>query len=209
MSSEFGLINRKDLASQPWTIWYIRATLREIGLPDAMLDRAYQRPLLQSVLRSEVRDAAPLARDQCRRDGEGRSLPASLGRALLPLYVRARSCIGLVVLVAIILLLPEQQEHTVLKLAKPWLLLFAAGLPALGAALAGIRVQGEFEDYKERSEHMIAELNALEATYEAQLRQQPQLDRTADILIETARVLSEDLAAWQELYGRKRLNLPA
>ena len=96
-----------------------------------------------------------------------------------------------------------------LKLAKPWLLLFAAGLPALGAALAGIRVQGEFEDYKERSEHMVAELNALEATYEAQLRQQPQLEHTAELLIETARVLSEDLAAWQELYGRKRLNLPA
>ena len=35
------------------------------------------------------------------------------------------------------------------------------------------------------------------------------LDNTADMLIETARVMSEDLAAWQDLYGRKRLDLPA
>ena len=35
------------------------------------------------------------------------------------------------------------------------------------------------------------------------------LDDTAELLITTARVLSEDIAAWQDLYGRKRLTLPA
>lgn len=206
--SEFGLINRKDLTNQPWTIWYIRATLREIGLPGAMLDRAYQRLLLQSVLAHEVREQRhwhELNTDAMEKVDH--FLHRSAERCFH--YTFGALCIGLVVLVGIILLLPEQQEHAVLKLAKPWLLLFAAGLPALGAALAGIRVQGEFEDYKERSEHMIAELNDLESTYESTLKQQPQLDRTADLLIETARVLSEDLAAWQELYGRKQLNLPA
>ena len=185
---EFGLINRKDLANQPWTLWYIRATLREIGLPGATLDRAYQRPLLQSVLRSEVREQRHWHENNTdAMEKVDHFLHHSAERCFL--YTFAALCIGLVVLVGIIVLLPEHEEHTVLKLAKPWLLLFAAGLPALGAALAGIRVQGEFEDYKERSEHMVAELNALEATYEAQLRQQPQLDRTAELLIETARVL--------------------
>ncbi len=56
---------------------------------------------------------------------------------------------------------------------------------------------------------MVAELNALEAHYEASSGSSRSSTRTADMLIETARVLSEDLAAWQELYGRKRLNLPA
>jgi hypothetical protein len=206
--SEFGLIHRKDFASQPWTIWYIRATLREVGLPNATLDRAYQRPLLQSVLRQEVREQRHWHEaNAAAMEKVDHSLHHWADRCFH--YTFGALCIGLVGLVAIIMLLPEQQEHDILKLAKPWLLLFAAGLPALGAALAGIRVQGEFEDYKERSEHMIAELNTLEATYEAQLRQQPQLDHTAEILIETARILSEDLAAWQELYGRKRLNLPA
>ncbi|MBX9774274.1 MAG: hypothetical protein K2Y71_07650 [Xanthobacteraceae bacterium] len=206
--SEFGLINRKELTNQPWTLWYIRATLREIGLPGATLDRAYQWPLMQSVLRSEVREQRHWHENNADAMAKvDHFLHRSAERCFL--YTFAALCIGVVVLVGIIVLLPEHEEHAVLKLAKPWLLLFAAGFPALGAALAGIRVQGEFEDYKERSEHMVAALNALEATYEAQLRQQPQIERTGALLIETARVLSEDLAAWQELYGRKRLNLPA
>ena len=206
--SEFGLINRRDLTNQPWTIWYIRATLREIGLPGATMDRGYQRLLLQSVLSNEVREQRHW--HELNTDAMAKVdhfLHRSAERCFN--YTFGTLCIGLVVLVGIIVLLPEQQEYAVLKHAKPWLLLAAAGLPALGAALAGIRVQGEFEDYKERSEHMIAELNELEAMYESQLGRQPQIDRTADMLVETARVLSEDLAAWQELYGRKRLNLPA
>ena len=34
-------------------------------------------------------------------------------------------------------------------------------------------------------------------------------DWDTSVLITTARVLSEDIAAWQDLYGRKRLTLPA
>lgn len=206
--SEFGLINRRDLTNQPWTIWYIRATLREIGLPGATLDRAYQRPLLQSVLDREVREQRHWHESNVdAMQKVDHFLHHSAERCFH--YTFGALCIGLVVLVGIIVLLPVQQEQAVLKLAKPWLLLFAAGLPALGAALAGIRVQGEFDDSKERSEKMIAELNELEATYESLLERPPQIDRTANLLIETARVLSEDLAAWQELYGRKQLNLPA
>jgi hypothetical protein len=206
--SEFGLIHSKDFSSQPWTIWYIRATLREVGLPGALLDRSYQRSLLQSVLRREVRDQRHWHESNANAmEKVDHSLHHWADRCFH--WTFAALCIGVIVLVFTILLLPEHEEHYVLKLVKPWLLLFAAGLPSLGAALTGIRVQGEFDDYKERSEHMIAELNALEAAYEAQLRHQPQLDRTAETLIETARVLSEDIAAWQELYGRKRLNLPA
>jgi hypothetical protein len=205
---EFGLIHNKELVSQPWTIWYIRASLREIGLPDATLDRAYQRPLLQAVLQQEVRDQRHW--HEANADAMHKVdhfLHHAAERCFL--YTFGALCIGVVLLLAIILLLPEQQEHDVLKLAKPWLLLFAAGLPALGAALAGIRVQGEFEEAKERSDHMIAELHALEGRFEEQIEQQPQLERTGELLIETARVQSSDLAAWQELYGRKRLSLPA
>ena len=62
--SEFGLINRKDLTGQPWTLWYIRATLREIGLPGATLDRAYQRPLHAIGAAQRGARATPLAREQ-------------------------------------------------------------------------------------------------------------------------------------------------
>ena len=206
--SEFGLVQQKEIRVQPWTIWYIRATLRELGLPNAVLDRAYQRPLLQSMLRHEVqaqRHWHEINTDVMHRIDHFLHRWAN-GCFYLTLVALA---FGLAALIVLIAFFPSEQGAYWLKWAKPLLLLFAAGLPALGAALTGIRVQGGFDDSKERSEHMIAELNALEAHCDAVLRQQPQLTRTADTLIETVRVMSEDLAAWQELYGRKRLNLPA
>jgi hypothetical protein len=206
--SEFGLIQSKRGADQPWTIWYLRATLREIGLPSATLDRAYQRLLLQAVLRHEVREQRHWHEANAdAMEKVDHALHHWADRCFH--YTFGALCLGLVFLAFIILVLPEAQEHDWLKLAKPWLLLFAAGLPAFGAALAGIKVQGEFEEAKQRSEEMIAELHALESTYLTQLERPPQLERTAETLIETARILSEDLAAWQQLYGRKRLSLPA
>ncbi|MCC6887009.1 MAG: hypothetical protein IT536_00510 [Hyphomicrobiales bacterium] len=206
--SEFGLIQRRGVASQSWVIWYIRATLREIGLPGATLDRAYQRRLLQSVLRHEVREQRHWHEANANAmERVDHALHRWADRCFH--YTFGALCLGLVFLTVIILLLPEAQEQQALAWVKPGLLLFATGLPALGAALTGIRVQGEFEDAKERSDRMIAELNTLEAAYESQIRRHPRLDRTAEILIETARILSDDLAAWQELYGRKRLDLPA
>ena len=113
--SEFGLVNRKDLIGQPWTIWYIRATLREIGLPNAVLDRAYQRPLLQSVLRSEVRDQRHWHETNTNAmEKVDHFLHHSAERCFL--YTFGALCIGLVVLVAIIMLLPEQQELSLIHI---------------------------------------------------------------------------------------------
>ena len=88
---------------------------------------------------------------------------------------------------------------------------WAAGLPALGAALAGIRAQGDFEGSKERSARMQDALGTLEDDYEKARDMTPDLalSETSNLLISTARLMSEDVAAWQELYGRKWLSLPA
>jgi hypothetical protein len=56
---------------------------------------------------------------------------------------------------------------------------------------------------------MVEALISLEAGYQTAVKEGVKLGDTADLLISAARVMSEDLAAWQELYGRKRLTLPA
>ena len=96
-----------------------------------------------------------------------------------------------------------------LLLFKPAVTLLAAGLPALGAALAGIRVQGYFEGSRERSDHMVEILGKLEDDFRKAETHRVALDDTAQMLISTAQAMSEDVAAWQELSGRKRLTLPA
>jgi hypothetical protein len=56
---------------------------------------------------------------------------------------------------------------------------------------------------------MAISLLALKEDYTTALREGSDLEDTARMLIAAARVMSEDLLAWEELYGRKRLVLPA
>jgi hypothetical protein len=92
---------------------------------------------------------------------------------------------------------------------KPWMFLCTAGLPALGAALAGIRVHGDFESSERRSALMIDSLAVLRDDFETAMQRGSDLDGAAERLIAVSRVMSKDLVAWEELYGRKRLILPA
>jgi hypothetical protein len=78
-----------------------------------------------------------------------------------------------------------------------------------GAALAGSRAHGDFEGSQERSSRMVDALELLEQDYRNATQRDIDLEETSRLLIATARIMSEDLAAWQELYGRKRLMLPA
>ena len=99
--------------------------------------------------------------------------------------------------------------ETFLLGVKPFVTFFSAGLPALGAAVAGIRVHGDFEGSTERSIDMVAQLTGLKDDYEKAMARGVTLNETGEMLILTAGIMSEDLAVWQELYGRKRLALPA
>jgi hypothetical protein len=60
-----------------------------------------------------------------------------------------------------------------------------------------------------RSARTLDQLAGLRDEYTSMTKGEADLDDTAELLIATARVLSEDIAAWQDLYGRKRLTLPA
>jgi hypothetical protein len=84
----------------------------------------------------------------------------------------------------------------------------AAFLPALGAALAGIRETGDFGKVAERSAKTATALKELHQEV-ARAKRELALDETGDVLLSTAQVLTEDLAAWQSVYGHKRLELPA
>ncbi len=56
---------------------------------------------------------------------------------------------------------------------------------------------------------MLEVLAALKDDYKAATNHEISLDETAELLLTATRAMSEDVSAWQELYGRKRLMLPA
>jgi hypothetical protein len=221
--SEFGGIHQRGSGPQPWTIWYIRATLREIGLPNAVLDEKYQQPLLQATRKHEVADQLAWHRSNAVAMHRIDHFLHRLGNFCFvsTAWILAAYALAYFVLLPAIgylnfgwinrLLSADTLGagvHNLLYELKSALIILAAGLPTFGAASAAIRAQGDFEGSRGRSRSMDVELTALLHDYDAAI-DNPRLDRTADMLIETARLMSEDLEAWQELYGRKRLVLPA
>ena len=210
--SEFGAVG--DLLSEhgktnlSWPLWYLRATMRELGLPTAVLNSIYHWKILNATLAHEIDE-------QIRYHEDTRN---AVSRINAFLHILGIICILLTLFVLALFLSGGAYEYffgeeTLLGhipyYLQPWLVFVSAGLPALGAALAAIRVHGEFESSEQRSALMIDSLKALKTDYETALRRDSDSEATAKRLIRASRVMSEDLAAWEELYGRKRLELPA
>ncbi len=220
--SEFGRIHsaepRGEQREPPWFLWYIRATMREIGLPNATLDGTYQWRLLNATLTHEIEGPTGQIDYHRANSTSAERIDNLLHRSGVGCFIATFA-----ILLAFLLTYGVERMlegvhgweahrlwmHNALSCAKPWVTLFAAGLPALGAALAGIRVQGDFESSRERSLAMLAQLDRLAEDYRTAESRRIDLEDTAKLLIDTAQTMSGDVDAWQELYGRKRLTLPA
>jgi hypothetical protein len=203
-----------------WVLWYIRATLREIGLPTAVLNGTYQWKVLNATLIHEIEGQLGWHKDNVKASRRLDQVLHDVGiGCFLLTFVFLVAFLALFLTVYGVEYLWHAPASTVshdptmlgtfLLLFKPFVTFAAAGLPALGAALAGIRVQGDFEGSRERSDHMEEILSKRADEFRMAESRPLALDETAQMLISIAQDMSEDVAAWQELYGRKRLTLPA
>src|SRR5215510_7712710 len=210
--SEFGRLpaSRAGARDAPWMLWYVRATMREIGLPGATLDGAYRHALLDATYKEEI--AGPQGQLEYNLDNikVAREIDHFLHRLGMGCFVLTSVILALfLALFGLDRLIASASIAALLLVATPLVTFLSAGLPALGAAVAGIRVHSDFEASVRRSARTLNQLAELSDDYASAAKDNADLDDTADLLIETARVLSEDIAAWQDLYGRKRLTLPA
>jgi hypothetical protein len=219
--SEFGRIHDGSVEpsgrSPSWMLWYLRATMREIGLPTATLDATYQWRILNASLRHEPEDQIEYHRTNSIRAHQIDHLLHRIGVVCFSITFAILSVflIGYIFEYVLTHIMASIQSPittfliSALAFLKGKMIFFSAGLPALGAALAGIRVHGDFEGSREHSEHMVEALASVERDYLAALDRETGFEETAKLLISTARIMSEDVVAWQQLYGRKRLSLPA
>jgi len=209
---EFGHVQDRPVAfDSPWVLWYLRATMREVGLPTAVIDGAYQWRLLNATLAEEISGQIGYH--------HGNSISAH--RVDRMLHGLGIFCFGVTFLVLVIFAVSyvyilfagfaahEDAWPSWMHWLKLHMIFVSAGLPALGAALAGIRVHGDFEGSKGRSDAMLNTLKFLELDYKRAMNQTIDLDETARLVLRAAREMSEDVHAFQELHGRKRLVLPA
>jgi hypothetical protein len=218
--SEFGRVH--DSASgqvsrePPWTLWYVRATMRGLGLPSAIFDFTYQWRILNATLTYEIDEQLKYHTDNSRSVHRIDHLLHDIGIAcflitfiILGLFLVGYGYEYLFGDLTTASVKPVTWLGQLPFFLKHWMFVCTAGLPALGAALAGIRVHGDFESAEEHSERMTDSLALLKGDYTAAMRREGTFDDTAQRLIATSRVMTEDLASWHDLYGRKRLVLPA
>lgn len=221
-------------ASSAWFLWYFRATVRELGLPNAVLDEDYLRRQLKTVRRHVIKD-------QLRYHKPNIATSQKMHRWIK--FIRDWSFILTAVVLVLFLagyllfvglmwnaghpllaifgwsgedILPHDMSHAdsfakklglMLYNGKSYVTFAAALLPALGAAFAGIQETGDFEGLALRSAKTA---NALKEICKRmrQVIKQPTLETTGAVFLSTAEVMTEDLGAWQSVYGRKHLGLP-
>jgi len=206
-----------------WLVWYLRATMRELGPPVGLLDSSYQHHVLEAIEVSEI---------------EGQIEYHEYNEIVLEhlhhrLHTAGNFCffltIAMLVIFVVLIGVDAQMQPDpvwlknamsalnmddtrgptfILEACAPWIGFFASLLPALGAAVSGIRFTGDFDGFAERSAETSEGLKALRESFQ-NARTRLSFDTTAAVLFETARLMGNDLLGWRALYGRKALTLPA
>jgi hypothetical protein len=194
-------------ASSAWFAWYLRVTIRELGLPDALLDGAYQDRLLGAVEEHVVAEQLgyhnPNARTLAKMD-------AWLHRLMrIPFFIVISAVLLFLLIFAVRKITSWPLDSLFWSQLAALATFLAAILPAWSAAFAGIRETGDFEGFAQRSELTARQLEELQRDSLPAARKIVSLNDTASVLTAAAQILTEDLATWQSLYGRKKLDLRA
>jgi hypothetical protein len=185
-----------------WVDWYARATARELGLPSVRVDRAYLacvRDSLTTLIDGQIAylqsDAHRMHRLEHRLHQLGTILFAATALICVGLliYKMADKMVGMAALDAI--------AHPVLTATT----IASAALPAIGAAIYGIRMQGDFAGIAERSESLARNLGTLRQVIDADALSYDTLKRR---VARATDLLTQDLASWLQTYHARPLTLP-
>jgi hypothetical protein len=185
-----------------WVDWYARATARTLGLPSVRVDPAYLgcvRDGLTTLIDDQIaylhNDAHQMHRLEHRLHNLGTVLFAmtALICVTLLLFKMADKMMAMAALDAV---------------ASPFLTattIGSAALPAIGAAIYGIRMQGDFAGIAERSAALAHNLTVLRQVIDADALSFDTLKRR---VARATDLLTQDLASWLQTYHARPLTLP-
>lgn len=179
--------------SRRWVEWYAAAVWRAIGCPAGCIEQSKMPSLVATVSEHELRPQIAYHRStahQCER------LDRKLEMFGYTLFITA--LIGCVVLIAGFWFEPEWVKHN-----SNWFTILSAGLPAIGTAVFGIRVQGDYVGSSVRSEQTARVLEQIAE----RLEQERNLPRAADLAEQAARAMLADLDEWRLLNQQHDLSL--
>lgn len=222
--AEYGGAGSTASGREVWWGWYLRATMRELGLPSGQLDAAFQSSLLQAVAKHEVDSQIEYHTRTARLEAATDDAVHRWGHRLFKLT----TWVLLVAIGAVVVLfvhatikawpVASAMDLTLKKHLPDWAKavviwgkivvgMVASIAPALGAALAGIRFTADFDGKAASSVEMGHALEAVRGEIAA-VSAMPEFARSSAALRRTAEVLADDVGAFLAIFGRKPLTLP-
>jgi hypothetical protein len=167
-----------------WIEWYAAAVWRATGCPRGRIDRAAIESLTTAISRQELRPQIAYHRGSATQIHK---LDHRLERLALAVFACSIvSCIVLLIGLAV-------DKHWVERNFN-WFTIASAGLPAIGAAIFGIRFEGDFGGSAVRSETTARTLEQIADELE-KVGENPM--RAADLVEQAARAMLADLDEWR------------
>jgi hypothetical protein len=177
-----------------WVDWYSAGVWRAIGFPSGEIRREQAGAFAQAVASHEL---WPQIDYHHRSSKQVEALDRRLETLGLVVFIATLlSCVALIVAIAV-------DHEWALENAK-WFTMAAAGLPAIGTAIFGIRVQGDYGNTAVRSEQTAIVLRQVAERLETEA---PGLTRTADLVEQAARLMTADLDDWALLNRQHDLSV--
>ena len=188
-----GPTNRE--AGADWTRWYAAAVWREMDSPQGIVTPQVVRQLADDVLKEQILPQAEYHHVNSERMHKLDHRLHEIGNFLMGAVIAA--C-------GMFLIGYYPMHHWVKELTAPFIFL-TAGLPALGAAVFGMRGHGEHLLAASRSANTSTELMA----NAERLKDATKLETVALELQNTARIMLADLNEWTVTYSERSLEIPA
>jgi hypothetical protein len=175
-----------------WIDWYAAGVWRTMGCPSGNLDGARADALSQSIADREIESQIQYNRSS----GE---LVARLDHRLdvLGFALFAAALAATVVSIIALIVAPDWAARQ-----STWFVIISAGLPAVGTAIFGIRVQGDFGGTALRAQSTADLLERIARDLDDA---GPDLSRAADLVEQAARVMLKDLGEWRLVHEQHEL----
>ena len=167
-----------------WIDWYAAGIWRALGCPHGRIGAQNTSELSESIVRHELEPQ--IAYNQ-RSAQQIETLDRRLARFGMGLFVA--TLVSSVIVILGLVYDPDWVENT-----NDWFTLLSAGFPAVGTAIFGIRFQGDFGASALRSRSTAHTLAAIRDQLDAG---KPNLNRSADLMEQSARAMLADLDEWR------------
>ena len=185
---------RGSRGTMRWLDWYAAAVWRASGTPSGRLTD--QRALARLIIEQELQPQIDYHRATTH---QLHLIDHRLHRVAMALFA-ASLLSGIVFVIGYLVAIDWVRANAGLFIT------LSAGLPALGAAIFGIRVQGDFGGSAERSAGTAENLAKIVDAFEPGGLS---LSRTIDLVEGAAATMLADLSEWRLAYQRRQLELPA